>query len=126
MIASKPTNFDHRLDIRQTWGHYATRHDIAMAFVIGATDNQSIEDSLKTESYWYRDIIRGHFIDSYQNLTFKSISMLEWADTYCSRAEYILKSDDDMFVNVLRLMSFIDTHPLKQQQKVIFGYIQIG
>lgn len=97
-----------------------------MAFVIGATDNQSIENSLKTESYWYRDIIRGHFIDSYQNLTFKSISMLEWADTYCSRAEYILKSDDDMFVNVLRLMSFIDTHPLKQQQKVIFGYIQIG
>lgn len=92
-----------------------------MAFVLGATNIQSIEDSLEAESYMYSDIIRGRFIDSYNNLTLKTISSLEWVDTYCSRAAFVLKTDDDMFINVLRLMSFIDKHRLEERQKIIFG-----
>lgn len=92
-----------------------------MAFVLGATNIQSIEDSLEAESYMYSDIIRGRFIDSYNNLTLKTISSLEWVDTYCPRAAYILKTDDDMFINVLRLMAFIDKHRLEERQKIIFG-----
>ncbi|XP_055312627.1 beta-1,3-galactosyltransferase 5 isoform X2 [Sitodiplosis mosellana] len=121
LITSAPTHRDARLAIRQTWGHYASRRDIAMAFVLGATNIQSIEDSLEAESYMYSDIIRGRFIDSYNNLTLKTISSLEWVDTYCSRAAYILKTDDDMFINVLRLMAFIDKHRLEERQKIIFG-----
>lgn len=92
-----------------------------MAFVLGATNIQSIEDSLEAESYMYSDIIRGRFIDSYNNLTLKTISSLEWVDTYCPRAAYVLKTDDDMFINVLRLMAFIDKHRLEERQKIIFG-----
>lgn len=69
----------------------------------------------------YSDIIRGRFIDSYNNLTLKTISSLEWVDTYCPRAAYVLKTDDDMFINVLRLMAFIDKHRLEERQKIIFG-----
>ncbi|XP_031636839.1 N-acetyllactosaminide beta-1,3-N-acetylglucosaminyltransferase 3-like [Contarinia nasturtii] len=121
LITSAPTHREARLAIRQTWGHYASRRDIAMAFVLGATNIQAIEDSLEAESYMYSDIIRGRFIDSYNNLTLKTISSLEWVDTYCSRAAFILKTDDDMFINVLRLMSFIDKHRLEERQKIIFG-----
>lgn len=121
LITSAPTHRDARLAIRQTWGHYAARRDIAMAFVLGATNIQSIEDSLEAESYMYSDIIRGRFIDSYNNLTLKTISSLEWVDTYCPRASYVLKTDDDMFINVLRLMAFIDKHRLEERQKIIFG-----
>lgn len=90
-----------------------------MAFVLGATNIQSIEDSLEAESYMYSDIIRGRFIDSYNNLTLKTISSLEWVDTYCSRASFVLKTDDDMFINVLRLMSFIEKH--QSNERVIYG-----
>lgn len=90
-----------------------------MAFMLGATNVQSIEDSLEAESYMYSDIIRGRFIDSYNNLTLKTISSLEWVDTYCTHADFVLKTDDDMFINVLRLMAFIDKH--KSNERVIYG-----
>ncbi|XP_055297470.1 beta-1,3-galactosyltransferase 5-like [Sitodiplosis mosellana] len=98
LITSAPSNHDARLAIRQTWGSYASRRDIAIAFVI----------------------------DSYYNLTLKSITKLEWVETYCSRVAYILKADDDMFVNVLRFMSWIEDHPPEQQQKNIFGSVCYG
>lgn len=119
LITSAPTHRDARLAIRQTWGHYATRRDIAIAFILGATNVQSIEDSLEAESYMYSDIIRGRFIDSYNNLTLKTISSLEWVDTYCPHVSFILKTDDDMFINVPRLMSFIDKH--RNDKRIIYG-----
>lgn len=117
---------DHRIAIRQTWGSLASRRDVAVAFVLGITNNQTIENSLETESYMYNDIIRGRFIDSYFNLTLKVISALEWTDKYCSQATYMLKTDDDMFFNVELLMSFIDQHPPKIHEKIIIGNMQEG
>ncbi|XP_028165693.1 lactosylceramide 1,3-N-acetyl-beta-D-glucosaminyltransferase-like [Ostrinia furnacalis] len=32
--------------------------------------------------------------------------MLEWMDSYCPRAPRLLKTDDDMFINVPRLLEF--------------------
>lgn len=119
LITSAPTHHDARLAIRQTWGHYSMRRDIAIAFMLGATNVQSIEDSLDAESYMYSDLIRGRFIDSYNNLTLKTISSLEWVDTYCSRVSFVLKTDDDMFINVPRLMSFIEKH--RNDKRVIYG-----
>lgn len=119
LITSAPTHREARLAIRQTWGHYATRRDIAIAFVLGATQQQSIDDSLSAESYMYGDLIRGHFIDSYNNLTLKTISSLEWVDSYCPRASFILKTDDDMFINVPKLLMFIEKH--HKETKVIYG-----
>lgn len=121
LITSAPTNHDRRLAIRQTWGHYASRRDIALAFVLGVTDIISIENMLDAEFNMYNDIIRGRFIDTYDNLTLKTMTMLEWIETHCSRAEYVLKTDDDMFINVPRLLSFIDKHHSEKQQKVIYG-----
>lgn len=119
LITSAPTHREARLAIRQTWGHYATRRDIAIAFVLGATQQQSIDDSLSAENYMYGDLIRGHFIDSYNNLTLKTISSLEWVDTYCPKASFILKTDDDMFINVPKLLMFIEKH--HKDTKVIYG-----
>ncbi|KAG4070258.1 hypothetical protein HA402_009821 [Bradysia odoriphaga] len=119
LITSAPTHREARLAIRQTWGHYATRRDIAIAFVLGATQQQSIDDSLSAENFMYGDLIRGHFIDSYNNLTLKTISSLEWVDTYCPKASFILKTDDDMFINVPKLLMFIEKH--HKDTKVIYG-----
>lgn len=119
IIMSAPRNNKSRTAIRQTWGHYGHRNDISVLFIIGATFNKEIEESLYREQTMYGDIIRGNFIDSYSNLTFKTISILEWINVYCHKVDFILKTDDDMFINVPRLLLFLSKH--QRDKNIIFG-----
>lgn len=53
------------------------------------------------ESIKYGDIIEDRFIDSYNNLTLKSLFMLKLLINHCSNStKYLLKIDDDMYVNL--------------------------
>lgn len=119
LITSAPSHEAQRLAIRQTWGHYAIRRDVAMSFILGSTPNKTLDDLLKAESTMYGDMIRDHFLDTYDNLTLKAISMLEWTHTYCSKAKFILKTDDDMFINVPHLLSVLDQY--KSSDRAIYG-----
>lgn len=119
LVTSAPTHREQRLSIRQSWGHYGIRRDISIGFVLGRTLDQRIEDQLSAENYMYSDLIRGNFIDSYRNLTLKTISLLEWTSTNCPNATYLLKTDDDMFINVPKLLQFIESH--LSYKRSIFG-----
>lgn len=119
LISSALNHAEARLAIRQTWAHYGTRRDVSIAFVLGRTTNESITKELSIENFIYEDMIRGNFIDSYTNLTLKTISTLEWVDLHCPKAKFILKTDDDMFINVPKLLQFIDTH--NKDKRVIYG-----
>lgn len=119
LITSAPTHREQRLSIRQSWGHYGIRRDISIAFILGRTQDQRIDDQLAAENYMYSDLIRGNFVDSYKNLTLKTISLLEWTSANCPNATYLLKTDDDMFINVPKLLQFIETH--LGHKRSIFG-----
>ncbi|XP_055857823.1 acetylgalactosaminyl-O-glycosyl-glycoprotein beta-1,3-N-acetylglucosaminyltransferase [Episyrphus balteatus] len=119
IITSAHSHQDARLSIRQTWGHYGTRRDVAIGFILGRTNNQTLENALNQENYIYGDLIRGHFVDSYNNLTLKTISALEWVDQNCPQAKFVLKTDDDMFINVPKLMAFLEKH--QKDKRVIYG-----
>ncbi|XP_050089824.1 ionotropic receptor 93a-like [Anopheles aquasalis] len=119
LVTSAPTHREQRLAIRQSWGYYGSRRDISIGFIVGQTDESRIEDQLAAESYMYSDLIRGNFIDSYKNLTLKTISLLEWTKLHCSNASFLLKTDDDMFINVPKLLQFMEVH--NNQRRTIFG-----
>nr|KAF7410903.1 hypothetical protein H0235_013510 [Vespula pensylvanica] len=119
IIMSAPTHVEARTAIRQTWGHFGQRRDISILFMLGATLDSKVEKVLEQEQRIYGDIIRGKFLDSYSNLTLKTISILEWVDSYCSKVKFVLKTDDDMFINVPRLLAFINRHG--KDKSVIFG-----
>jgi|GEM_PF-5799197 len=102
--------------IRQTWGHYHQRNDIAIAFLLGRTPPQD-QAAINKEAALYNDIIQANFIDSYNNLTLKTISMLEWVDNYCHKVKFVLKTDDDMFINVPKLLTFLSKH-VKDKRKI--------
>lgn len=55
------------------------------------------------------DILQGDFNDSYDNLVFKSAAILDHFTNGCS-AQYLLKTDDDIFVNVPALTQFLIHH----------------
>jgi uncharacterized protein YxeA len=107
IVTSAPSHFLHREAIRLTWGHFTLRRDLNIAFLIGKTDDRNTTDGLLEEMSLYSDIIQANFQDTYRNLTLKTFAALEWTIRYCSKAEYLLKTDDDMFINVHNLLQFI-------------------
>jgi hypothetical protein len=60
---------------------------------------------IEHESSLYRDIVQWDFLDSYANLTVKSLAGLIWAQSYCADAQFLLKADDDLYVNISRVLS---------------------
>lgn len=119
MITSAQSHQEARLAIRQTWGHYGTRRDTAIVFILGRSSNETLHSLLTQENLIYGDLIRGNFLDTYNNLTLKTISALEWVDRHCAKAKHILKTDDDMFINIPKLLTFLEKHT--QEKRIIYG-----
>ena len=104
-IHTAPDHYKRRMVIRQTWGNpkYYTDLKMRIVFVMGKTDRQDIQDALEFEAEQYHDIVQEDFLDSYRNLTYKGIAALKWISNYCPDAKFILKADDDIFVNTFTL-----------------------
>ena len=107
-ILSRPTNRIMRDIIRGTWAS-ATRNNTASqvrhVFLLGAVKDRHEQDLVKAESARYNDIVQQSFIDHYENLTYKMLLMHDWATTYCDNARFIFKVDEDVFVNVSRVLN---------------------
>nr|CAD7432361.1 unnamed protein product [Timema monikensis] len=58
------------------------------------------QTDLVEEARRYQDLVVEDFLDSYGNLTLKSLFMLKWAESHCPETPYLMKTDDDMIVNV--------------------------
>lgn len=74
---------------------------------------------VEDESEKRRDIIQEDFIDSYNNLTIKSIFMLKWFNNKCPSAKYLVKSDDDMYLNLTGMLALVNS--LNQTTGVLIG-----
>jgi hypothetical protein len=71
-----------RKAIRETWGHFALMNDVRMMFFAGQTGEQE-QQYIDDENLTYGDITQGNFTDHYDNLTIKTVSMLQWVKDYC-------------------------------------------
>ncbi|KAJ8704713.1 hypothetical protein PYW07_011901 [Mythimna separata] len=82
--------------------------DYKVVFLLGmpTNDNDSyVQNKIEEESEKYGDVIQEGFVDSYNNLTLKSIMMLKWITNNCNDSvRYFLKTDDDMYINVPSLI----------------------
>jgi beta-1,3-galactosyltransferase 1 len=68
---------------------------VTIAFLVGKTDDEGVNKKIKSEFNLYGDVLLANFQDSYQNLTLKTMAMLEWTRYYCSKADYVLEADDE-------------------------------
>ena len=76
--------------------------------MIGKPQNLVLWPKLHTESSMYHDLIVSDFEDTYKNLSYKALIALHWIDNYCSNVPIVLKSDDDVFINIFVLENFLD------------------
>lgn len=111
LIASAPENSLARLAIRNTWCAVSKKKNsnVRCVFMIG----QSYNTRIRYEHKHYRDIIQTNYHDSYRNLTYKTLAGLKWTSQYCKEAKYIMKTDDDMFVNTFQIPSMLKSAPGK-------------
>lgn len=105
LVHSSPNNFKKRSVIRTTWGN--ENDNVKVYFVLGKPSDSDTQRRVRNENQVYKDLLQGSFSDSYRNLTYKHIVSLKYATYHCSQAKYILKTDDDVFVNMPLLKNFL-------------------
>ncbi|KAL3869896.1 hypothetical protein ACJMK2_042522 [Sinanodonta woodiana] len=110
VITSSPENSERRRAIRRTWcnprNYNLPKFSWQCIFLIGLTNHIPSEIIIKNEIKTHGDILKGSYMDSYRNLTIKVMHGLNWVQSFC-RSEYVLKTDDDVFVNTQGLHQMI-------------------
>ncbi|XP_022366240.1 beta-1,3-galactosyltransferase 4 [Enhydra lutris kenyoni] len=111
LVCTAPGNLNQRNAIRASWGGLREARGLRVQtlFLLGEPGlwhpTREPHINLMREAAAQGDILQAAFRDSYRNLTLKTLSGLNWANKHCSMARYILKTDDDVFVNVPELVS---------------------
>ncbi|CAL8121808.1 unnamed protein product [Orchesella dallaii] len=114
LVHTARNHFVERQAIRNTWASFQNYENwsVRPVFLMGEANpnsvpsiRQSEEEKLDHEHLIHGDIITGSFVDAYKNLTYKHLMGYKWILEHCQNADFVLKTDDDMFVDILQ---FID------------------
>ena len=123
---------DRRNAIRKTWGSVATggawpkeelTKKVRLLFVLGTHVQREYNDVIMSELNQHNDIIQGDFVDDYKNLTLKSLLGLKYVIEACPSTPFLLKSDDDMIINIPYLLDILQS---KTYVRSILGPINAG
>ncbi|XP_064476299.1 beta-1,3-galactosyltransferase 1-like [Ornithodoros turicata] len=109
LVPSASTNFLQRKAIRVTWGKDSLHLGFKLAFLLGYPKNSAVQPMILAEDRLFHDVIQEDFTDVYHNLPIKSVMMVRWVKEHCSNAQFVLKIDDDMLLNVWGLWAEIET-----------------
>lgn len=111
LVHSAPKNYLKRNRIRRTWGSLGRLNvnttTYKLYFLLGLTESSYQERQLALENQMFSDIIQGNFLDDYKNMTYKHVMALKWFKYFCSNTWYLVKTDDDVFVNIKKLEVFL-------------------
>ncbi|KAH8321484.1 hypothetical protein KR074_006362 [Drosophila pseudoananassae] len=86
---------------------------VRIVFILGRNKDESLVGNetltrIHNEAEQYNDIIQENFVDSYNNLTLKSVMALKHVARSCfNSTAFFLKCDDDTFVNIPNLLHFL-------------------
>ncbi|XP_045464907.1 beta-1,3-galactosyltransferase 1-like [Harmonia axyridis] len=106
LVNSSPKNFARRRLIRRTWGKRNGR--ALILFALGSVVKPELQKRIERENSMYKDLIQGSFRESFKNTTYKNVMMFKYAIYHCAHAKYMLKTDEDVFINVEGLITFLD------------------
>ncbi|NXL95550.1 B3GL1 acetylgalactosaminyltransferase, partial [Alectura lathami] len=129
LASSRPKDLKSRQAIRMTWGSesFWWGHRVLTLFLLGqetGTEDNPAAPSVEDESILYGDIIRQDFMDTYDNLTLKTIMAFRWVAECCSNARFVMKTDSDVFINTGNLVKFL--LKFSSSENFFTGYPLIG
>ncbi|CAG9841011.1 unnamed protein product [Diabrotica balteata] len=118
LVHSAPLNFRKRQTIRTTWGQVGENKKLL--FLIADPGSTRKQKKIEVENAQFGDIIQGNFKDSYKNLTYKHIMALKYFVYHCPHAKFLLKTDDDVFINWPSMENFLTfgVYPYSDRQTI--------
>ncbi|KAM4612089.1 N-acetyllactosaminide beta-1,3-N-acetylglucosaminyltransferase 2a [Polymixia lowei] len=126
-VKSLAPHFDRRQAIRESWGRVGilANRVVTTVFLLGnATSVDHFPDlsgMLRHEAELHRDLLQWDYRDTFFNLTLKEVLFLEWFSQHCPQAQYVLKGDDDVFVNTLQIINFLEGLPEARAKDLFIG-----
>ncbi|XP_059155301.1 beta-1,3-galactosyltransferase 1-like [Physella acuta] len=106
-VPTRTNSFDARQSIRESWGQYAKEppYNAVVLFFLGSQKNPTEQEKVDAEAIKYGDIVQEDFEDTYRNLSIKTVALMKWVSLYCPDSTFTLKADDDMYINMPRLLA---------------------
>ena len=114
-VVSAPGNFKRREHIRKTWFNHLKdsfyHRDlvdfVGFGFFLGKTSDSDIQYQIEKEADLHKDIIQVDMIDDYYLLGKKAAALFYWIENNCAGVDFVLKMDDDVYVNVRNLATTV-------------------
>ena len=103
---------ERRNSVRNTWGDKSIKsgqRNWERVFVIGKALSAEHSEEIRQEAAFFEDILVLDMTDSYKNLVIKILSELLWSLIHVN-PRFILKADDDVYVHVPGLLSWLDNY----------------
>lgn len=73
-------------------------------FLLGRVSTDAEQQRLEAEHDQHGDLVQGDFLDSYHNLSHKGVMGYGWVEHHCPRVKVLVKLDDDMFFDTVKLL----------------------
>nr|XP_002121312.1 N-acetyllactosaminide beta-1,3-N-acetylglucosaminyltransferase 2 [Ciona intestinalis] len=109
-IKSKANSSNYRDILRRSWAAttYVDGGRFFYIFVVGKSENKSVEHDLVKEHERYGDILQYNGPDDYRNIALKTLAGMKWADVNLPNSFLYTSMDDDFLVDMARLKNAID------------------
>ena len=92
---------------------------IKTVFLLG--QSTTLNKEILEESRVYGDIVQGSFMDTYRNLTMKTIMGYRWSSEHCANADYLVLKDEDYRFNFGNLFNYLKSQ--KEKDSVFIGHL---
>ncbi|KAK9538936.1 hypothetical protein VZT92_004075 [Zoarces viviparus] len=123
-VKSSPGNIERRNAIRSTWGNESYIQNalgvtVKVVFALGTPPAKKaglscstgsrvcFQEQLAREDRLSGDLIQQDFLDTFHNLTLKLILQFHWMHSRCAHARFLMTADDDVFVHMPNLVSYL-------------------
>ena len=115
MVSSELSHETRRDVIRSTWmnqthwSDYRRKRKVSfgMLFIVGRSSNETKMKALMAESKRHGDLLILDLEESFYSLSYKVMIGFQWITDHCNGYRFLLKGDDDIFVNIHSLMNLL-------------------
>ena len=129
-VQSHRSHVDKRYLIRHTWGdhkhhpHVTGNVSLHVIFAIGNRGNgEFTKEDINIEIEDRKDILLLNMNDEYNKLTLKGYLTMSWINKTLPFVKYVIKTDDDIFLNPFAWINMVLALQGKSLSCVIIGYV---
>ncbi|KDR17902.1 Beta-1,3-galactosyltransferase 6, partial [Zootermopsis nevadensis] len=124
LILSSPPSVHRRNVIRDTWLSLCKNNSyVQYYFVVGSAGFKEAHSLIEEEQSVHHDLVLlPNVYDNYKSLTKKVLEAFVWLDKTIKHFQYLLKCDDDSFVQVDKVVSELQTIKLTKGNSLYWGF----